>query len=222
MSKTHQLPAPPTAEQRPCSYERHGVTIDDPYHWLRDPKYPEVDDPDVLAYLHEENDYFQGWAKQHQGLIDQLFEEMKGRIKEDDSSVPVRDGDFLYWWAFSPGAQYRTWYRRPAAGGAPQVIFDEAAEAAGKQYFRLGAMEVSPDGRYAATLVDDNGSERFKLRIRDIAAGRDIETVTEVGIGRPVWTADSRALAYTEVNEHWRSYRARLHRLGQPAASDHT
>jgi oligopeptidase B len=102
------------------------------------------------------------------------------------------------------------------------VIFDEAAEAAGRQYFRLGAMEVSPDGRYAATLADDNGSERFKLRIRDIAAGRDLETVSEVGIGSPVWTADSRGIVFTEVNEHWRSYRARLHRLGQPAASDRT
>ena len=101
-------------------------------------------------------------------------------------------------------------------------MFDEAAEAAGKQYFRLGAMQVSPDGRYAATLVDDNGSERFKLRIREIATGRDVETVTEVGIGAPVWTADSRAIVFTEVNENWRSYRARLHRLGQPVASDRT
>ena len=158
----------------------------------------------------------------HRPLIDTLVAEMRGRIQEDDSSVPARDGDWLYWWAFSPGAQYRTWYRRPAAGGDAQTVFDETAEAAGKQYFRLGAMQVSPDGRYAATLVDDNGSERFKLRIRDIAAGRDIETVTEVGIGSPVWTADSNAIVFTEVNDNWRSYRARLHRLGQPAASDRT
>jgi oligopeptidase B len=95
-------------------------------------------------------------------------------------------------------------------------------EAEGKEYFRLGAMSVSPDARYAAILVDDNGSERFKLRIRDLATGKDIETVTEVGIGEPVWTADSRAIVYTEVNENWRSYRARLHRLGQPPASDKT
>src|SRR4051812_47846052 len=107
------MPAPPQAEQRPYSYERHGVTIEDPWHWLRDPKYPKVDDPDVLSYLKAENSYFDGWKAQHQGLIDQLFEEMKGRIKEDESSVPIRDGDFLYWWAFKPGAQYRTWYRRP-------------------------------------------------------------------------------------------------------------
>ena len=101
-------------------------------------------------------------------------------------------------------------------------MFDEAAEAQGKQYFRLGALAVSPDGRYAAVLVDDDGSERFQLRIREIATGRDVETVTEVGIGQPVWTADSRGIVFTEVNDNWRSYRARLHRLGQPVASDRT
>ncbi len=65
MDKPVEIPAPPTAEQRPYSYERHGVTIEDPWHWLRDPKYPDVDDPDVLAYLNAENDYFDGWKKQH-------------------------------------------------------------------------------------------------------------------------------------------------------------
>ena len=216
MDKPLTLPAPPHAEQRPYSYERHGVVIEDPWHWLRDPKYPEVDDPDVLAYLHAENDYFEGWAGQHKALIDQLFEEMKGRIKEDDSSVPIRDGDFLYWWAFRPGAQYRTWYRKPARGGEDAIIFDEPVEAEGKEYFRLGALEPSPDGRLLAVLVDDDGSERFQLRIRDLATGQDIETVTEVGIGQPVWTSDSAGIVFTEVNEHWRSYRARYHRLGAP------
>ena len=214
MDKPVEILPPPQAEQRPYSYERHGVTIEDPWHWLRDPKYPHVDDPDVLSYLNAENAYFEGWKAQHQGLVDQLFEEMKGRIKEDDSSVPIRDGDFLYWWAFKPGAQYRTWYRKPIAGGDDQVIFDEPAEAEGKEYFRLGALEPSPDGRLLATLVDDNGSERFQLRVRDLATGKDIETVTEVGIGQPVWTSDSAGIVFTEVNDNWRSYRAQYHRLG--------
>jgi len=222
MDKPVSLPAPPTAEQRPYSYERHGVTIEDPWHWLRDPKYPEVDDADVLAYLHAENDYFSAWAAQHKPLMDELFEEMKGRIKEDDSSVPIKDGDFLYWWAFTHGAQYRTWYRKPVAGGDDQVIFDEPVEAEGKDYFRLGAMEVSPDGKLAAVLVDDNGSERFHLKIRDLATGKVIETVTEVGIGEPVWTNGSDGIVFTEVNDNWRSYRARYHRLGRPADEDVT
>ncbi len=147
---------------------------------------------------------------------------MKGRIKEDDSSVPIRDGDFLYWWAFKPGAEYRTWYRKPVAGGPDQIIFDEPAEAESKEYFRVGAIEPSPDGRLLATLVDDNGSERFQLRVRDLASGKDIETVTEVGIGQPVWTSDSAGIVFTEVNEHWRSYRARYHRLGRPIHEDVT
>jgi len=216
------LPSPPKAEQRPYSYERHGVTIDDPWHWLRDPKYPNVDDPDVLAYLKAENSYFEGWKGQHQGLIDQLFEEMKGRVKEDESSVPIRDGEWLYWWAFRTGAQYRTWYRKPLRGGEDEVLFDEPTEAEGRDYFRLGALEVSPDGKLLATLADYDGSERFELRIRDLSTGKDIETVTKVGIGQPVWTSDSGGIVFTEVNDNWRSYRARYHRLGRPADEDTT
>jgi oligopeptidase B len=181
-----------------------------------------VDDPDVLSYLKAENAYFEAAMKPHAPLVETLFQEMKGRIKEDDASVPEKDGDWLYWWAFKPGAQYRTWYRKPVKGGAEQVILDEAAEAAGKEYYKLGAMEVSPNGKLAAILVDDNGSERFKLRIRDLATGKDIETVTEVGIGSPVWGNDNKSVVFTEVNENWRSYRARLHRLGQPAAAAKT
>jgi len=216
------LPDPPRAEPRAYRYERHGHVIEDPYAWLKDPAYPKVEDEAVLAYLKAENAYFEAAMKPHSQLVESLFEEMKGRIKEDESSVPVRDGDWLYWWAFRPGAQYRTWYRRPAGGGGEQIVFDEPAEAEGRDYFRLGALEVSPDGRLAATLVDDDGSERFRLRIRDLASGRDLETVTEVGIGHPVWTGDGAGIVFTEVNEHWRSYRARYHRLGRPAAEDVT
>ena len=222
MDKPSTLPSPPTAERRPYSYERHGVRIEDPWHWLRDPKYPKVDDEDVLTYLKEENAYFEGWKAKHQALLDQLFEELKGRIKEDESSVPIRDGDYLYWWAFRTGAQYRTWYRKPALGGDDQVLFDEPVEADGREYFRLGALEVSPDGMLLATLVDYDGSERFELRIRELATGKDIETVTKVGIGVPVWTSDSAGIVFCEVNDNWRSYRARFHRLGSPVEDDVT
>ncbi|HUE79802.1 MAG TPA: S9 family peptidase [Sphingomicrobium sp.] len=217
MNKMTDLPNPPQAEQRPYRYERHGETIEDPWNWLRDPGYPQVRDESVLAYLTAENDYFQAAMKPHEQLVQKLFEEMKGRIKEDESSVPIRDGDWLYWWAFSPGAQYRSWYRKKFVGGPDEMLFDEPAEAVGKEYFRLGALEVSPDGRLAALLVDDSGSERFKLRIRDIASGEDLETVTDVAIGQPVWSSDSAGIVFTEVNENWRSYRARYHRLGRPA-----
>jgi len=269
MSSTADL-SPPRAEQRPHSFEHHGISVDDPWAWLRDQGYPNVTDENVLAYLKAENAYFEQWAEPNKPLIEQLFQEMKGRLKEDESSVPIKDGDWLYWWKFQPGAQYRSWYRKPVLSGAEgpaekakspvrpersepeasavegrlaqtleerpstslrtneveedtaELIFDEVKEAEGKDYFRLGALEVSPDGKLLATMTDANGSERFVLKIRDLSTGEDIETITEVGIGSPVWTSDSKGIVFTEVNDNWRSYRARYHRLGTATGEDRT
>src|SRR5574339_1169558 len=100
------LPAPPKAEQRPSSYERHGIRVEDPYAWLRDKDYPTVNDKDVLDYLKAENAYFEAAMKPHAQLTEEIFQEMKGRIKEDDSSVPLKDGEWLYRCAFKEGTQY--------------------------------------------------------------------------------------------------------------------
>ena len=107
-------PVPPVAEQRPYSSMHHGVTIDDPWHWLRDPGYPQVEDPDVLAYLTAENDYFEAEMSPHRGLMDTIFEEIKARQQPDLSSVPWRRGDWYYQWSFQEGSQYRLWQRWPA------------------------------------------------------------------------------------------------------------
>ena len=211
-------PNPPIAARKPHVNEAHGVQWTDDWHWLRDPNYPDVQDSEVLDYLKAENAYFEAAMKPHQVLVEALFQEMKGRIKEDDSSVPIKDGDWLYRSAFKEGTQYRDWYRKPAAGGDEALIYSENAEAEGKEYYRLGAFAISPDGRLLATLVDDDGSERFKLKVRDLSAGNDIETVTTVGIGQPVWTSDSNGLVFTEVNDQWRSYRAQFHRIGDDPA----
>jgi oligopeptidase B len=219
---TQDLPAPPVAARRPHQSSRHGVTIDDPWFWLKDPKYPTVDDADVLSYLREENAYFDAAMKPHEALVETLFAEMKGRLKEDDASVPQKDGDWLYWWAYKPGGQYRIWYRKPVGGGGDAVILDEPAEAAAVEYFRLQVLSVSPDGRLAAWSADTSGAERFVLKIRDLATGTDIETVTSVANGAVAWGNDSRSLVYTEVNDNWRTYRARLHILGTDPASDRT
>ncbi|MFL6747619.1 MAG: S9 family peptidase [Sphingomicrobium sp.] len=210
---------PPIAVRKPHINEAHGVRWDDDWHWLRDPNYPNVQDEEVLAYLTAENAYFEAAMAPHKTLTDQLFEEMKARIKEDDSSVPIKDGEWFYWSEFKKGTQYRDWYRKPAAGGEGTLIYSENAESEGKEYYRLGAFAVSPDGKLLATLVDDDGSERFKLVVRDLATGQDLETVTRVGIGNPVWTSDSRGLVFTEVNDQWRSFRAQYHRIGDDPAS---
>jgi len=208
---------PPQAERRPHSETHHGVRIEDPYFWLKDQGYPKITDPDVLGYLTAENTYFEAWEAKHHAAIETLFQEMKARIKEDDASVPAKDGDWLYWWKFEPGAQYRRWWRKPVTGGADELILDEPKLAEGHDYFRLGGAAVSPDGKLIAYAVDDNGSERFKLRVREIASGRELPEVSAETIGAPVWAADSKALAYMVVSAEWRPYRAMLHRLDGPA-----
>jgi len=216
------LPPAPVAATEAHSFTRHGITVDDPYAWLRDPGYPEVSDAKVLDYLRAENSYFEAAMAPHAALTETIFEEMKGRIKQDEASVPQREGDWLYWWAYEAGSQYPRHWRRPVAGGPDSLVLDEAAEADGKAYFRLGARRMSPDGRWLAWAADESGAERFTLRIRDLGSGRDVETVSAVTNGGVAWAAGSDALAYTEVNDNWRSFRARLHRLGSDPAGDPT
>jgi oligopeptidase B len=215
-----ELPEPPIAARRPHSFTHHGVTIDDPYAWLRDPNYPDVTDADVLAYLNAENSYFEAAMAPHQPLIESLFKEMRGRIKEADQSVPAKDGDWLYWRSFDEGAQYRKWWRSPAAGGEAQLMLDEPALAEGKEYFRLGAMDVSPDDRLLAFAVDDDGSERFTIRIKDLETGELLPDVIEGTLGGFLFAGDGQSLLYGLVNEHWRIDVAKLHRLSTPVAED--
>ena len=214
------LPQPPVAEQRPHSFTAHGITIEDPYAWLKDPNYPDVTDPDVLAYLKAENAYFEAQMTPHRPLVDRLYEEMKGRIKEDESSVPQKDGDWLYWTAFETGGQYRKWWRRPVAGGADELMLDEPALAEGHEYLRLGAMSVSNDGRLLAYAIDDNGSERFTIRVKDLATGELLSDAIPGMLSEIVWTADDTGFLYGLANEQWRTDNVKLHRLGDDPAND--
>ncbi|MFT3967932.1 MAG: S9 family peptidase, partial [Sphingobium sp.] len=122
--------------------------------------------------------------------------------------------------AFEVGAQYRKWYRKPVAGGADQLILDEPALAEGHDYFRLGAMSVSPDGRYLAYAIDNDGSERFEARIKDLTTGEILPEVIPGTLSALVWTSDSKGLLYGLANENWRTDNARLHWLGQGVESD--
>jgi len=211
---------PPIAEQRPYSFERHGVTIQDPWHWLKDEGYPKVDDADVIAYLNAENGWFEAQMKPLEPLVETLFQEMKGRIKEDDSSVPQKDGDWLYWVEYDKGAQYKKWYRKPVAGGDKVLLLDETELAKDAEYFRLGAFSVSPDGRLLAYAIDDDGSERFEARIKDLTTGKDLPDIIPGTLSSLIWRADSGALLYGLANENWRTDNARLHLLGTPTESD--
>ena len=217
-----ETPAPPVAEARAHSFTMHGYTVEDPYHWLKDDSYPTVDDADVLAYLKAENAYFEARMAPRQASIDRLFEEIKARQQPDDANVPVKEGAFYYQWRFEEGGQYRIWSRWPAegeeAGEGPtadaQVILDEPALAADHDYFRLGALSVSNDGRLLAYSTDTSGGERFTLRIKDLETGELLLDAIENVQGSPVWAADDSAFFYTLLDDQWRPYQIRLHVLG--------
>ena len=208
-----QVTQPPQAARRPHVQTFHGEALHDDWFWLKDQGYPKVTDTDVLDYLKAENAYYAAQMAPHAKLIDTLFEELKGRVPQEDASVPAPDGAFDYWWRFDKGGQYRVWLRRPRGGAAEQIILSEPALAEGHDYFRLAGTAVSPDGRLLAYAYDDNGSERFTLKVRDLATGTDVATVATKSIGVPVWAADSKALAWTEVNDNWRPFRIVLHTL---------
>ncbi len=222
------LPEPPRAKTEPHSFTHHGITVEDPWHWLRDDSYPTVDDEDIIAYLEAENRYFEAAMAPQQSLVETIFGELRGRQQEDEASVPSKEGDWFYQWRYPEGGQYRVWSRWPAAdpngreGPTPaaQVVLDEPALAADVEYFRLGAFAPDNGGRHLAYSTDTNGSERYRLVVRDLDTGALLPTEIENTIGAPVWVADDSAFFYTVVDENWRPWQVRLHRLGEPAQDD--
>ena len=214
------LTTPPVAAKKPHVETHHGIEVSDDYAWLRDPGYPEVKDPEVLAQLEAENAWFEAAMSPHRSRIDALFTEMRARIKEADKSVPQKDGDWLYWIEFEQGAEYKKWWRRPVAGGSDELILDEVALAKGHEYLKLGAIAVSNDGTKLAWSVDDNGSERFTVRVKVIATGEVLADEIPGTLSSLIWVAGDTGLVYGLANELWRTDNARLHRLGTTLQDD--
>ena len=211
---------PPVALKKPSSVTHHGITVSDDYAWLRDKSYPTVDDPEIIAHLEAENAWFEAAMAGQKDRIDALFTEMRARIKEADRSVPQKDGDWLYWIEFEEGAEYKKWWRKPVAGGPDELLLDEVALAEGKDYFRLGAIAVSNDGTKLAYSIDDNGSERFTARVKDLASGALLTDEIPGTLSSLIWVAGDTGLVYSLANEQWRTDNARLHWLGQPLSED--
>ena len=214
--KPDNLPAPPLAPQRPHTITVHGDARPDPWHWLR-----QQDDPDTLPYLRAENAYTAAFLQPHSELQERIYSEIRSRIKEDDNSVPEKEGDYYYYVRYEEGGQYPIYCRRQGAPDGPEtVLLDVNRLAEGQDYTRVGAFENSPDHRLIAYGVDFDGSEQFTIRIIDLETGAALPDVIPNSYYSLEWANDNRTLYYSVLDEHHRPVSIYRHTLGDdPAAA---
>lgn len=215
-SLSAQAPAPPVAPRRPQVTELHGERREDPWAWLR-----HREDPEVIRYLEAENAYTDAMTAHTAGLRERLYREMLGRIQETDLGVPVRRGEWFYYSRTEEGKAYPIHARkRGSLDAAEEVILDQNAEAEGQKYFQLGGMEVSPDHRRLAVLVDTTGYEDFELRVRDLETGAWLpERIGPLGFGL-AWASDGATVFYATTDSAKRSDRVWRHRVGTDRTAD--
>lgn len=220
--------SPPKADWRPAIIERHGERTNDPYAWLRDDNWQEVmRNPALLAadirrYLEEENRYAEANLAPTTALQERLFNEIKARIKEDDSTVPAADGPFAYYRRFAVGGQHPILcrYARTTGEKVEEILLHGDEEAEGLKYLNITTSQHSPDHAVLAYAVDLNGSEYFAIRFRDLAAGEALDDEIPNTHGSFAWANDSRSVFYTVLDESHRPLRVLRHVLGTPANAD--
>ena len=220
---------PPIAARRRHTIDRHEGAIDDPYYWLRDDDWQRVmRDPnalqaDIRSHLDAENTWTEKVLAPISELRERLATELKARIKEDDSSVPIPDGDWSYYRRFVEGGLYPILCRRPCQdqdNANEQVLLDGDSEAEGEKFFAVGGVAHSPDHRFFATALDRNGSEYCKISIRDLETGEMLFDELMDVQGDMVWSADSAFLFYTALDENHRPCKVMRHAIGTSTAED--
>jgi oligopeptidase B len=216
----------PTAPRRPHSFTLHGITIHDDYAWLKDENWQEVLrdpsllDADIRSYLEAENAYAERLLGHTAPLQKTLVAEMRGRIKEDDSSVPSPDGPFAYFRRYREGGQHELFARMPRNGGPETIGLDGDALAKHHDYFKFGGSRHSHDHRLIAWSADTKGSEYFTIRVRDWESGQDHDDVVEETDGGVVWTLDCNSFFYVKLDDNHRPMQVWRHRLGTAQADD--
>jgi oligopeptidase B len=195
-----------------------GKVLEDNYGWLRDDT---RSDPEVIAYLDEENAYTKAMMGHTEGLRQTLYDEMVARIKETDQSVPVKRDDYYYYTRTEKGRQYDIYCRRHGSLESPEeIILDVNSLAEGHDFMDVGSFEVSPDHRTLAFAVDSIGNERYALCFMDIESGRLYpETIDSVSTS-VAWANDNLTVFYARTDEAWRASRAFRHELGSAETGD--
>jgi oligopeptidase B len=222
VSAESELAAPP-----PLVRTVHGMTLVDPYAWLRAENWrdvmrdPGVLDPAIRAFLDAENTAAEAWFAPHDALKRTLVAEMRGRIKEDDSTVPAPDGPFAYYTRYREGGQHPLICRQGVDdASADAVLLDGDALADGKAFFQFGDAAHAPDHARLAWSADEAGSEYYTLRVRDLANGRDLPDLVSETTGDILWGADSHHLYYVRRDAEHRPSFVYRHVIGTDPSLD--
>jgi len=198
----------PMAEKRPVELERHGDVRVDNYFWLN-----QRDDPEVLQYLEAENAYADAQLASSAGLRTRLIDEMKARIKADESSAPFRYGDYYYYRRYEPGKEYAIYARRQGSLDADEEILLDINEIAGDEaYFSVSGVQVSPDHKTLSYGIDTRGRRFYDLRFIDLESGQHLADSIDDVTPYYVWANDSKTIVYVRQDpETLRWYQVYTH-----------
>ncbi|MGB2273983.1 MAG: oligopeptidase B, partial [Flavicella sp.] len=218
----------PKAAKKPHTFEIHGDVRIDNYHWMRlsdaqkEAAIPDSQTTEVLDYLNAENAFFESEMKHTEAFQKSVFEEMKGRIKEDDSSVPYKKNGYYYITRYELGKQYPIYTRKKESLEAPEeILFDVNEMAEGYEYFTLGGLNISPDNSKAIYGVDTVSRRQYTLYVKDLLTGETYKDTIKNTTGGGVWANDNRTFFYTKKDaETLRSNQIYRHRLGTDASED--
>nr|MBN2276595.1 S9 family peptidase [candidate division Zixibacteria bacterium] len=209
-------PAPPVAKKVTHTVTVLGHERSDDYFWMRD-----RENPEVTAYLEAENAYTDQILKHTENLQDKIYNEILGRIKEIDLSVPIKLDDYYYYSRTEEGKEYRIYCRKKGSLEAvEEILLDLNQLAEGKEFLALGVYRVSPDHKLLAYAIDDVGSERYNLHIKNLETSQILPDYIEDIAANLEWANDNRTFFYTVHDDTWRPYRLLRHSLGEDPGKD--
>ncbi len=203
MLSRHSVPVAPRCPERPQRFEHFGHTWEDPFAWLRDPSYPDVEDREIRAWLERENTYLQKALAPFDAFQEGLFSELCRRVPPEDHSVPLVDGPFVYQHRYSEGSEFWTLWRWPVAGSEREgeIVLDVPALAATHSYYQVGGVALSPDHRRLAVSADSDGSERYRITVLDLDTGAVLDDTIGGCQGTIVWDRAGAGYFFIELDD---------------------
>lgn len=208
---------PPIAKKIPHELEKHGDVRVDNYFWMKDREHPEV-----IDYLNAENDYCDAQMAHTKVFQNELFEEMKARIKEDDSSVPYKYNGYWYITRFEKGKDYPIYTRKKESlDNAEELLFDCNKMAEGQSYFKLVGISISPDNKKVSYGIDTTGRRQYTIQVKDLETHNVYRDSIENTTGSSTWANDNETLFYTQKDPvTLRAYQIFRHKLGSASEDE--